>query len=48
MFGMIEVESRKDWEHFLLDVGLSWLQGIFLLVKMSVAETEAVIEASPG
>lgn len=42
-----EVESRKDQERFLLDVGLSWLQRIFLLVKMSVTETEAVIKASP-
>lgn len=46
MFGLME--SRKDWEHFLLDVGLSWFQEIFLLGKMSIAEMEAVIRASPG
>lgn len=31
-----------------MDVGLSRLQGIFMLVQMSVAEMEAVIKASPG
>lgn len=37
-----------SWEHFLLDIGLSWLQGIFLPGKMSIVEREAVIRASPG
>lgn len=46
MFGLME--SRKDWEHFHLDVGLGWFQGIFLRGKMSIAEMEAVIRTSPG
>ena len=43
-----EVELRKDWEHFLLDVGLSWIQGIFLLMEMAITGVAAVMEASPG
>lgn len=46
MFGLME--SRKDWEHVLLDVGLSWFQGIFLLGEMFITEMEAVIRASLG